>query len=207
MADEGKSYYNWSDAALNQNHSFLLPAMLRAIEALDSRPQRIFDLGCGNGSLAAEFAKRGYDVTGVDPSEEGIQQAALAYPHLKLYLGSAYDDLPARFGQFPVVYSAEVVEHLYDPRRFARCLFGLVADGGLAIVTTPYHGYLKDLLLALTGKMDSQYTALWDHGHIKFWSRRTLGILLTEAGFKEIRFQRLGRMAPLARNLIALARK
>jgi hypothetical protein len=46
----------------------------------------------------------------------------------------------------------------------------------------------------LTGKMDAHFTALWDHGHIKFWSIKTLGELLREAGFTDIRFERVGRM-------------
>ena len=74
-------------------------------------------------------------------------------------------------------------------------------------MSTPYHGYIKNLALALTGKMDDLFTALWDHGHIKFWPRRTLGELLRGAGFTEIRFPRLGRVPALARAMIALARR
>ena len=61
--------------------------------------------------------------------------------------------------------------------------------------------------MALTGKMDAHFTALWDHGHIKFWSMHTLGELLREAGFVDIRFERVGRVPALAKSMIALARK
>ena len=43
---------------------------------------------------------------------------------------------------------------------------------------SPNHGYLKNLSLAILGKMDQPFTALWDHGHIKFWSMPTLTTLL-----------------------------
>lgn len=99
---------------------------------------------------------------------EGIAQAKNAYPHLRLEVGSAYDDLAATYGHFPVVISLEVVEHVYAPRDYARTLFDLVEPGGTAIVTRPSHGYLKNLALAVSGKMDRHFTALWDHGHIKF---------------------------------------
>lgn len=75
------------------------------------------------------------------------------------------------------------------------------------MVSTPYHGYWKNLALALTGRMDSHFTALWDHGHIKFWSKRTLDELLREAGFVEVEFLRLGRVPPLAKSMMALAKK
>lgn len=168
---------------------------------------RIFDLGCGNGSVASALVEDGYDVCGVDPSTEGIAQAGTAYPHIRLEVGSAYDDLVARFGRFPAVISLEVVEHVYAPRDYAKTLFDLVAPGGIALVSTPYHGYAKNLVMALTGKLDAHFTALWDHGHIKFWSVRTLSILLREAGFDDIRFLRVGRVPSLAKSMIAIARK
>lgn len=167
----------------------------------------MFELGCGNGSIANVLQQRGWDVTGVDPSTEGIAQANAQYPHLKLFEGSAYDDLVARFGQFPVATSLEVVEHVYFPRHYAATLFTLVESGGTAIVSTPYHGYWKNLAMALTGKMDEHFTALWDHGHIKFWSIETLGELLREAGFVDIRFERVGRIPVLGKSMIAIARK
>lgn len=61
--------------------------------------------------------------------------------------------------------------------------------------------------MAFTGKLDNHFTALWDHGHIKFWSVRTLSILLEEAGFRDIRFERVGRIPALAMSMIAIARK
>jgi 2-polyprenyl-6-hydroxyphenyl methylase/3-demethylubiquinone-9 3-methyltransferase len=75
------------------------------------------------------------------------------------------------------------------------------------VLSTPYHGYLKNLALAVSGKMDAHFTALWDHGHIKFWSRATLATLLREAGFSRVEFLRVGRIPPLAKSMIAVARK
>ena len=54
---------------------------------LSGSKKRLFELGCGNGSVANELSRRGWDVTGVDPSEEGIKQARMAYPELKLTNG------------------------------------------------------------------------------------------------------------------------
>ena len=100
-----------------------------------------------------------------------------------------------------------MVEHVFDPRHYARTLFDLLEPGGTAIVSTPYHGYLKNIALAVSGKLDRHFTALWDGGHIKFWSIETLGILLREAGFADIRFNRVGRIPVLAISMMAIARK
>lgn len=211
MRDIRISSYRYENPFLNQSHDVLLPGLLRVLEPLADRLEpeyrRLFELGCGNGSVANELSERGWDVTGVDPSTEGLEQAKKAYSELKLEIGSAYDDLAARYGQFPVVVSLEVLEHLYAPRDYARTVFELVCEGGVAIITTPYHGYLKNLALAVTGKMDEHFTALWDHGHIKFWSMKTLGELLSEVGFVSIQFERVGRVPALAKSMIAIAHK
>jgi 2-polyprenyl-6-hydroxyphenyl methylase/3-demethylubiquinone-9 3-methyltransferase len=62
-------------------------------------------------------------------------------------------------------------------------------------------------MLALAGKTDFHYTALWDYGHIKFWSRKTLTTLLSQAGFKVDRFIGVGRLPFLWKSMILIARK
>ena len=209
MTDTRTAAYQYHGAELGHHHAWLLPSIFRILDGLNlpAGERRLFDLGCGNGSVAQALTQRGWDVTGVDTSATGIAQANTAWPDLKLNIGSAYDDLAGQFGQFPVVLSLEVVEHVYAPRHYARTIFELCAGGGVAIISTPYHGYWKNLALALSGRMDAHFTALWDHGHIKFWSRRTLGDLLREAGFVDIRFWRVGRVPALAKSMIVMARK
>jgi len=106
-----------------------------------------------------------------------------------------------------VVVRLEVNEHVYYPGKYASTLYSLLDDGGTAVISTPYHGYLKNLALAVTGRMDSHFTALWDNGHIKFWSMKTLGLLLKEAGFERLSFLRVGRIPPLAKAMIVVAKK
>ncbi len=203
------SGYQYTDAAHNHAHDYLLPTVLQQLDDLDRAggERRLFELGCGNGSVAHTLTQRGWDVIGVDSSSDGIRYANRHYPALKLYAGSAYDDLVKRYGRFPVVLSLEVVEHVYFPRQYAATLFSLLQNGGVALLSTPYHGYWKNLTIALIGKMDAHFTALWEHGHIKFWSINTLTILLKEAGFCNICFERVGRIPPLAKSMIAIAQR
>lgn len=209
MTSVSISGYRYEDSGHTNAHGYLVPATLRILDALPggAHPGRLFELGCGNGSVANVLAQRGWAVTGVDPSEEGIAQARASYPMLNLHPGSAYDDLPVAYGTFPRLLSLEVVEHVYAPRHYAATAFSLLEPNGWAIISTPYHGYLKNLALAVTGKLDRHFTALWDHGHIKFWSRETLAALLAEAGFVDIRFERVGRVPALAKSMIAIARR
>ncbi len=202
--------FKWSHGKPTNAHGYLAPklnSILSAERKASNKGNRLFDLGCGNGSIAALLSNQGFDVVGVDPSAEGIAQARRAFPHLKLEQGSAYDDLASRYGQFDYVISLEVVEHVFSPRKYAATLYKLLKDDGIAVVSTPYHGYWKNLALALAGKWDFHFTALTDYGHIKFWSIETLGALLKEAGFWELTFERVGRIPPLAKSMIVVARR
>jgi 2-polyprenyl-6-hydroxyphenyl methylase/3-demethylubiquinone-9 3-methyltransferase len=181
--------------------------VLSLLELENIIPRRILDVGCGNGAVAAQLADRGWDVIGVDPSDSAVRTARAAHPAIVFHQASAYDDLADRLGRFRAVLSLEVVEHVYFPRAFASTLFKCLEPGGIAIVSTPYHGYLKNVALALTGRMDRHFTALWDHGHIKFWSIRSLRALLLGAGFSSIEFLRVGRIPCLAKSMIAIAHR
>lgn len=204
--------YGFSDHACQPASKLLLPILIDCLEnerrlLAKATPPTVFDLGCGNGAAANELTSRGFPVVGVDPSIVGLEHARRAYPHLRLEQGSAYDNLSAKYGAFDVVYSFEVVEHVYDPYAYAKCLYDLVNPGGLALVSTPFHGYLKNLLLAASGKLDDHFTALWPHGHIKFWSIKTLSALLTQAGFTVEKTHRVGRIPAFAKSMLLIARR
>jgi 2-polyprenyl-3-methyl-5-hydroxy-6-metoxy-1,4-benzoquinol methylase len=99
----------------------------------------------------------------------------------------------------------EVIEHVYDPRGLLRQAHALLRPKGQIVLTTPYHGYLKNLLIAATGKCDSHYNPLWDCGHIKFWSRKTLVAALVETGWQNINFYGAGRFRYLWKSMVLTA--
>ena len=200
--------YRWHSAKPTCAHAYLRPAVRRILTdgVARGRARRVFDLGCGNGAEANALAAVGWEVAGVDPSREGVAYARAS--GLDLRVGSAYDDLATTFGRWPFVLCLEVIEHVYFPHRLARTLFDLCDPGALAIVSTPYQGYCKNLALSLVpGAWDRHHHPLSDHGHIKFWSIETLSALLLQAGFKAVRFHRLGRIPTFAKSMIAVAER
>src|SRR5207253_2552797 len=109
---------------------------------------------------------------------------------------------------FDAIVSVEVIEHLYDPRRFMRRAYEALKPGGLLVLTTPYWGYLKNIALALTNRIDRALTPLWDGGHIKHWSYKTLRALGEELPFEFVAFRGAGRPIPYLWNgMIMVFRK
>jgi 2-polyprenyl-6-hydroxyphenyl methylase/3-demethylubiquinone-9 3-methyltransferase len=174
--------------------NYLMPALLKLLPP----PCSVFEIGCGNGSTAKALIERGYLVRGIDPSESGI---ALAKEYGDFQRRSVYEDLSS-FGRFDVVLSLEVIEHLTNPRAFVHAISGLISPGGVAIISTPYHGYMKNLMLSLLNKWDTHLDPLWEGGHIKLWSRTTLKTLFEEFDFYETAFVPIGRVPPLAKSMV-----
>jgi 2-polyprenyl-3-methyl-5-hydroxy-6-metoxy-1,4-benzoquinol methylase len=177
---------------------------------IDPTIESVLDAGCGDGNFAASLAEAGYQIRGLDMSETGIQVAS-ARGVGSFAKASLYDDLTAPFAgvaAFDAIVGVEVIEHLYSPRIFVQRAFAALRPGGLLILTTPYWGYLKNIALALTNRMDDSLTALWDGGHIKHWSRKTLSRLLVEQSFEVIGFSGAGRPVPYLWNgMVMIARR
>jgi 2-polyprenyl-3-methyl-5-hydroxy-6-metoxy-1,4-benzoquinol methylase len=198
--------YHYCSTEAPHTEAYLWPRIVSLCAELGER--RVVDIGCGNGALCRELASRGYEVVGCEPSADGVRLAQHAAPEL-VFHQIGVDDDPSAVGNesFDVAIATEVIEHLVEPRNLPRFANQLLRPGGHLVVSTPYHGYLKNLVLALTNKWDAHLNPFWDGGHIKFWSRRTLSQLLSEAGFRVVRFVGAGRLPFLWKSMIMVAQK
>jgi len=189
-------------------HVRLLPAVQDVIR--DLKPARVLDVGCGSGHFTEQLRilNKGVQFSGIEPDASGIVFANKAFPQIDSRLGSLYDSPPDEWcGAFDLVISTEVVEHLYDPRAMPKFIHAVLRPGGSAVVTTPYHGYWKNLALSLLNKWDAHHTVFWADGHIKFWSEKTLGRLFREAGFIPRRFKGIGRVPYLWMTMLMVFEK
>lgn len=195
------SEFVWENAGETTAHSYILPTLKSWLS--DANAHTVLDLGCGNGRLTAALAQAGFDVTGMDMSESGIAIASRTYPDLLFHHSDLSTPLPSSLRhQFDAVAAVEVVEHLLLPRQLFERAREALRPGGIFVVTTPYHGYLKNLALALTNKFDRHWHPLRDYGHVKFFSRKTLSQLFVEQDLVIERFARVGRVPALAKSMI-----
>jgi len=209
IPSEGRRY-EYRHARGNPSHSYLLPVLqqvMNDVSRLHPNERRAIDVGCGNGFVSHFMACGGFQVVGVDPSDHGIEIARKHFPEVEFYQGTAYEDLQSVVGQFDLTVSLEVVEHLYSPKTFVETIFSLTKPGGVCVVSTPYHGYLKNLVLALAGRFDHHHQPLNEGGHIKFFSVPQLTALLEGAGFRVRQICRLGRFPALAKSTVVIAER
>ncbi|MFP6606245.1 MAG: class I SAM-dependent methyltransferase [Myxococcota bacterium] len=185
------------------HHDYLIPALEKLLPDPVTHP-RLLDLGCGHGSLANYLRQKGFTVTGIDSSKSGLAVAKAEYPECNFHY-AALDELPLEgmAGSFDVAVSLEVIEHLFHPRDLLTAARFCLVPGAPFILTTPYHGYLKNLALALSGGFDRHFSAKRDGHHIKFWSVATLSSLLESEGWKQPSFSFAGRAPFLWKSMLA----
>ena len=198
--------YPYSNSNPKHHHAYLITPLLELLSqgTLPSQQKpRILDLGCGNGSLSHLIAQQGYEVVGVEESESGFKIASFNFPDCHFIQSSIYS-LPYTelVNSFDIVISAEVIEHLLYPRELVRAAKKCLKQDGRLILTTPYHGYLKNIVLAVSGKMDKHFNPLWDGGHVKFFSVATLKALLGAEGYTDIKFKFAGRFPYLWKSML-----
>jgi len=200
--------WNITTAGNGESGAGLTNAFIKIVLDLEN-VNSVCDLGCGNGYMAGRLAERGYQVTGVDASESGIAIARANLLHSTFVHATIDSSLRHRIGlqPFDLVVSSDVIEHLYRPADLIEAAESLVKPNGRILIGTPYHGYLKNLVLSVTGKMDRHFCVNDVGGHIKFFSVKTLSELLMKHGFRDLKFSYYGRAPWLWKNMICLARK
>lgn len=202
----GLKDFGWLTPEAQPHHAYTQPTIWSLLP--QEKPLNVLDVGCGNGYLANQLSKIGHHVIGVDIAEDGIRIAKETYPHLRFELHSVYErfdcllDIPA-----DVVIASEVIEHLYYPQQFLKNIHLALRSGGYLILTTPYHGYLKNLGISLFNGWDQHHHPEKEGGHIKFFSEKGLRQILISNGFANIIFRNAGRLPLFWKSMICRAQK
>jgi 2-polyprenyl-6-hydroxyphenyl methylase/3-demethylubiquinone-9 3-methyltransferase len=150
--------------------------------ALPLAGKTALDLGCGAGLLTEPLARLGAAVTGVDAAWANVEAARHHAAGSGLAIDYRHGEIAALgLGQFDLVTSLEVLEHVADKEAFLAELARHLAPGGLMILSTPNRTPRSRLLLV--GAMEAigavpRGTHHWDD----FVTPDELRALLAEAG-------------------------
>ncbi len=153
-------------------------------------PSSVLEIGSGIGMLGNRINQLGIRYVGIEPDETHLNLCRERYPDLNILDGSCYE-LPEKYnlGEFDLVFSTDVIEHLYLPRKLLSFKLACVKKGGHILTCTPEFGsYWKNILYSLTNKWELVHSPWWDGGHIKFFSRNSLLMLLEEQGFVDFKW-------------------
>src|SRR4051812_20442971 len=152
------AYATWNPKLYDDKHAFVWQQAADLLDLLAPQPgERILDLGCGTGHLAAKIANTGAKVVGLDASQEMIAQALLSYPQVEFIIDDARW-LP--FNQeFDAVFSNATLHWIPDAGLVVESIARALKTGGRFIAEFGGKGNIRHVIhamaeasLAVTGK-------------------------------------------------------
>ena len=151
-------------------------------ELLGSDTATLLDVGC-SGGLLLEFAReRGWRTIGIEPSSEAVAEAR---SHGLDVRHGLYEEIEIGNGSIDVVHAKLVVEHLPDPRSFARWAATVLRPGGILCIHVPND--FNPLQLAARDALKKADWWVAPPFHINYFDFAALERLASTSGFQPVR--------------------
>jgi SAM-dependent methyltransferase len=115
----------------------ILASFLKSAGIASAAGARILEIGCGNGNVLRFLEERGFRVEGCDLHIEALRYCR-RFTRAGLYQADAAR-MPFASGQFDVVGTFDVLEHIEDDAGVLKEMFRVCRSGGLILVTVPAH--------------------------------------------------------------------
>ncbi len=129
----------------------------------------LLDIGSGKGNHLIGFARRGFDVRGLDLRPECI----IATDYKVRLCNIEKDSFPFGDNRFDVVFSKSVLEHTVNSDNFLSESLRVLKRGGVVILMTP--------------DWNTQHEIFWDdYTHVKAWTRKSLQNAMKINGFDKV---------------------
>lgn len=147
------------------------------------------DIGCGGGILAEEFAAMGFQVVGIDPSEQSLTTARQHAQSMGLtidYQQGTGESIPYADNTFPLTYCCDVLEHVRDLPKVISEIYRVTKPGGYFLFDT-LNRTLISKLVAIKIWQEWKSTAFMPprvHEWRMFIRPEELKTLLVQAGFE-----------------------
>jgi SAM-dependent methyltransferase len=136
---------SWNASLYQNRHSFVWEFGRDLLALLDPQPgERILDAGCGTGQLAAEIARSGAVVTGIDSSADMVDQARANFPAIRF---EVHDVCSLPFdGEFDAVFSNAVLHWVTRAGEAAAAMSRALKPGGRLVAELGGRGNIAALL-------------------------------------------------------------
>jgi 2-polyprenyl-3-methyl-5-hydroxy-6-metoxy-1,4-benzoquinol methylase len=147
--------------------------------------ERVLDVGCGEGAFTAALELAGARTVGVEVAQEPLRRARALHPELEFHAVDVDGGWELQDASFDAVWAGEVIEHVLDTTAWLSEVRRTLRSGGKLLLSTPAHGPLTLLGLALRPRA---FAARFDprSDHLRFYNARSLAQLVGEFGFEQV---------------------
>ncbi|MFH1566642.1 MAG: class I SAM-dependent methyltransferase [Gemmatimonadota bacterium] len=161
-----------------------LEAMVRLLQLQPG--QRLLDMGCGSGWLAARCRARGAWVVATDIAPRGVAAVRRRFPPVSRLVAADVYHMPLRDGQFDAAVLSEVLEHLEAVEAAVAEAARLLRPGGRLLVTVPYRETIVQHLCIHCNRLTPA------NAHLHSFDEEALSGLLARCGLRPRQWLRLG---------------
>ena len=146
--------------------------LLNEFERLGSKGP-IHDAGCGFGFFVETAQSMAWEASGSELSSRAVASCKKRGLNVE-------ERADISSGPFQVVTSFELIEHLYDPKKYVESIKKQLLPGGLLYITTPNFNGLSRYLLK------EKYNVINYPEHLCYFTPKTIHQVLSEMGFEKV---------------------
>jgi 2-polyprenyl-3-methyl-5-hydroxy-6-metoxy-1,4-benzoquinol methylase len=148
--------------------------------------RNFLDIGCATGLLLEYLKRRDWQVRGVEICRPSAEYA-IAHRRVPVFIGTL-EEAGFPDGEFSFIHFSHLIEHVPEPRSFVKEVYRILKPSGYTLLVTPnVSGFQANIF------RNHWRSAIADHLHL--FKKSTLTRILTEAGFKILKWQTWGGIA------------
>ena len=161
----------------NQTHYAYILKLIESLYPQDAS-RRLLDFGCGAGGFLLEAQKANWDVVGLELNKDLARLVTEKYG-IPVFQG-LIDDPDFADERFDIVLSAQVFEHLLDPRQTLLDLKKHLRPPGFVLIEVPNQLAIKETL---------RRGRTLDDSHLFYFSAAALSFMFRDTGFEVVHVQ------------------
>jgi trans-aconitate methyltransferase len=159
----------WNPSDYQNRPSYVFEFGGDLLGLLDAKPgERILDLGCGTGQLAAAIAKTGADVIGLDLAPELLEAARTNFPNIQFIQGDASNFTLAE--PVDAVFSNAALHWVPDDDGVGRCVARALKPGGRFVAELGGRGNIQSIVDGLRTVLGRDALIPWHYPTIGEYS-------------------------------------
>jgi SAM-dependent methyltransferase len=147
------------------------------------------DIGAGDGAFLEELLAAGFRrVEGVEPSDAprmSAKEHIRPLIHEGLFTPDVFDGR-----RFDLITCLQTIEHVHDPLTLCGDAWSLLEDGGALFIVCHNRR-------AVSARLLGRHSPIFDVEHLQLFSPRSLGQLLSTAGFTRVSVRRVFNSYPI----------
>jgi len=181
--------YDWAKTVLPEEEEIKrwekVPRFNVLLPILSVIPKgKLFDIGCSSGNFLLLARKRGFEVYGMEVSEEAVKIAREKFG-LNVVRALSFDELPEEFkGPYKIITALEVLEHVDNPCKFLKDIYSMLEKNGFLLLSCP--PFYKFENMALGYRKYKWWFHDYPPHHLTRWKPWTLFYILKSIGFSEV---------------------